>query len=52
MITESVKCGRCQQWFEREIQEDKEIEEDKKVEEYLCPQCDQEIMENNKKKFK
>ncbi len=49
MITESVKCGRCKQWFEREIEEDREIEEEGKVEEYLCPKCDDEIRKKNKK---
>ncbi|MGZ7109080.1 MAG: hypothetical protein ACXVHW_08945 [Methanobacterium sp.] len=50
MVTESVKCGRCEKWFKREILEDKEIEEDGKVEEYLCPDCDEEIKEKNKTK--
>lgn len=48
MVTESVKCGRCEQWFKRELLEDREIEEEGKVEEYLCPQCDEEIRKRKK----
>jgi len=43
MTTETVKCGRCEKWFKREIIEDKKIEKSGKVEEYLCPDCDEEI---------
>lgn len=48
MVSENVKCGRCDQWFKREILEDKEIKEEGKVEEYLCPECDREIRKKNK----
>ncbi len=47
MVVESVKCGRCEQWFKREILEDKKIKETGKVEEYLCPECDREIQEED-----
>ncbi len=46
MTTESVKCGRCGEWFKREILEDKRIKKSGKVEGYLCPECDDEIKEN------
>ncbi|HEX3013650.1 MAG TPA: hypothetical protein VHO92_05200 [Methanobacterium sp.] len=46
MVTESVKCGRCGEWFQREILEDKKIKRTGKVEEYLCPECDEEIKES------
>jgi len=41
MIVESVKCGRCGNWFKRELLEDKDIKG--KVDEYICPECDDEI---------
>jgi uncharacterized protein YlaI len=47
MVLESVKCGRCEQWFKREILEDKKIKENGKVEEYLCPECDKKIQEED-----
>ncbi len=31
MIIESVKCGRCEKWFKREILEFKEIENQGKL---------------------
>lgn len=43
MITESVKCGRCGQWFKMEILEDKEMIESGEVDAYLCRECDDEI---------
>jgi len=43
MIVESVKCGRCEKWFKREILENKDIKESGKVKEYLCPECDEKI---------
>ncbi|WP_176720281.1 MULTISPECIES: hypothetical protein [Methanobacterium] len=46
MVTENVKCGRCGEWFKREILEDKRIKKSGKIEEYLCPECDEEIMKN------
>lgn len=47
MVTESVKCGRCDKWFKREILEDKKIAESGKVEEYLCPECDRKVKEED-----
>ena len=46
MVTESVKCGRCEKWFQREILEDKRIKRSGKVEEYLCPDCDNEVQKD------
>ena len=43
MVTEDVKCGRCGEWFQREILEDKSIKKSGKIERYLCPECDEEI---------
>lgn len=47
MVVESVKCGRCDKWFKREILEDKEIKEKGKIKEYLCPECDREVKEED-----
>ena len=47
MVVESVKCGRCEKWFQREILEDKKIKRSGKVEEYLCPECDKEVREKD-----
>ena len=43
MAVESVKCGRCEKWFKREMLEDKRIKRSGKIEEYLCPECDEEV---------
>jgi len=40
---ETVKCGRCDKWFEREKEKSARIKKEGKVKEYLCPECDEEI---------
>ena len=34
--TETVKCGRCDKWFEREKEKNARIKKEGKVKEYLC----------------
>ena len=41
--TETVKCGRCDKWFEQEKEKIAKIKKEGKVKEYLCPDCDDEI---------
>ena len=41
--TETVKCGRCDKWFEQEKEKIARIKKEGKVKEYLCPDCDEEI---------
>lgn len=41
--TETVQCGRCDNWFEREKEKNARIKKEGKVKEYLCPECDDEI---------
>jgi len=41
--TETVKCGRCDKWFEREKEKNARIKKEGKVKEYLCPECDETI---------
>lgn len=43
MVTETVRCSRCDKWFKREKEEVKKIERTGKVDEYICPECDDEI---------
>jgi uncharacterized protein YlaI len=44
---ETVKCGRCDKWFEREKEKNARIKKEGKVKEYLCPDCDEEINKEN-----
>lgn len=43
MVTESVRCSRCEKWFEREKEEAREIERTGKVGKDICPECDDKI---------
>lgn len=43
MVTETVRCSRCDKWFEREKVEAKEITKTGKVDHDICPECDDEI---------
>jgi len=41
--TETVKCGKCNEWFELENEKIAKIKKEGKVKNYLCPECDDEI---------
>ncbi len=41
--TETVKCGRCSEWFELEKEKIAQIKKEGKVKNYLCPECDEKI---------
>jgi hypothetical protein len=43
MAEESVRCGRCDKWFKREVEDATKISKSGKVNDYLCPDCDEEI---------
>jgi uncharacterized protein YlaI len=45
--TETVKCGRCDEWFELEKEKIAKIKKEGKVKEYICPDCDEEIKKGN-----
>jgi uncharacterized protein YlaI len=45
--TETVKCGRCDKWFERENEKNARIKKEGKVKEYLCPECDEKIKKSD-----
>ena len=47
MVEESVKCGRCDKWFQREKEENREIKKAGKAEGYLCPECDEQIKKSD-----
>ncbi|MCE5213307.1 MAG: hypothetical protein LLF83_01120 [Methanobacterium sp.] len=47
MIEESVRCGRCDKWFQREKEEVKALKKSGKVGEEICPECDEEIKKKN-----
>ncbi len=44
---ETVQCGRCDKWYERENEKIAKIKKEGKVKEYLCPECDGEIKKGN-----
>ncbi len=41
---ETVQCGRCDKWYEREKEKNTRIKKEGKVKEYLCPDCDDTII--------
>lgn len=43
MVTETVRCSRCDKWFQREKLEAQKLVKTGKVEEDLCPECDEEV---------
>jgi hypothetical protein len=43
---ETVQCGRCDKWFEREKEKNARIKKEGKVKEYLCPDCDDTIIKD------
>ena len=45
-MQETVRCSRCDKWFQREKEDIKAIKKSKKVDEFLCPECDAEIQKN------
>ena len=46
MVEETVRCSRCDKWFQREKEDIKSIKKSGKIGEDLCPECDAEIKEN------